>query len=166
MPAHLTDPATFRDCLSRWASGVTVVTTHQAGARWGFTATSFSGLSMDPPLVLVCLDLRARCRYAFDESAGFAVHLLEAGQQALASRFATRHVDKFEGVATRPGLFGVPLLDGALSRMECRTADRIVAGDHVILVGEVLRVRLGDGEPLVFHGRAFHGLRRHEVAAA
>jgi flavin reductase ActVB len=166
MSRHPTDRGTFRDSLSRWASGVSVVTTQHDGERWGFTATSFTGLSMDPPLVLVCLDLGSRCRAAFDASAGFAVHLLEAGQQQVAQRFAAKRIDKFHGLVTQAGLFGVPLLEGALARLECRTTDRVVAGDHVILVGEVLQARLTDGDPLIFHDRAFRDLRRLEVAAA
>ncbi|MFI6277220.1 flavin reductase family protein [Streptomyces sp. NPDC050988] len=150
----------LRDSLSQWPSGVAVVTTMDSGGvRRGFTATAFSSLSMDPPLVLVCLDRGADCRPAFATADAMAVHLLRDDQAQLARRFATKNIDKYDGLPTSEGLCGVPLLGGVLARIECVLDRRIDAGDHVILVGLVHRCEVFAGRPLVYFARAFHGLQ-------
>ena len=154
------DRTVLRDMLSRWPSGVAVVTTvDRAGARRGFTATAFSSLSMDPPMVLVCLDRAADCHPAFASAEVMAVHLLNEDQAHLAQRFATKNIDKYDGLPASEGLGGVPLLGGVLARVECALERRIDAGDHVILIGLVRRCEVFTGAPLVYFGRAFHGLR-------
>ncbi|MFG2822897.1 flavin reductase family protein [Kitasatospora sp. NPDC048365] len=158
MQPYPIDPGELREAMGRWPSGVTVVTTADptTGRPWGFTATSFTSLSMRPPLVLVCLDLGAECRPAFQRAAGFAVHILRSGQRGTAERFATRGVDKFaDGVGVRRGLYDVPLLDGAAATLECRLTERLPGGDHLILIGAVQRVTPGPDEPLLYHRRAF-----------
>lgn len=146
----------LREALACWPSGVTVVTTLDLTARpRGFTASSFTSLSMDPPLVLVCLDRGADCRPAFEHARTFAVHILGSEQHELARRFASRDVDKFAGTAVRRGLGGAPLLDGAAARLECRMERSLPGGDHVILVGRVERIVLGRSAPLLYHQRAF-----------
>ncbi|MGW3204257.1 flavin reductase family protein [Streptomyces sp. NPDC001135] len=153
-------PELFRDSMRQWATGITVVTAADAAGRpHGFTASSFTAVSMAPPLVLVCLDRNANCLETFRASAWFAVHVLRDDQEGLAVRFARKDADKFAGSATRSGLGGAPLLDGTLTRLECRTADRIAAGDHVILLGEVHRACVREGEPLLYYQRAFHRIR-------
>ncbi|BCL32509.1 flavin reductase family protein [Streptomyces aurantiacus] len=150
----------LRDSLSRWPSGVAVVTTvDSGGVRRGFTATAFSSLSMDPPLVLVCLDRGADCHPAFATADAMAVHLLRDDQAQLARRFATKDIDKYDGLPASEGLRGVPLLAGVLARIECLLDRRIDAGDHVILVGLVCRCEVFAGQPLVHFARAFHGLQ-------
>ncbi|MFJ4950288.1 flavin reductase family protein [Streptomyces sp. NPDC088760] len=157
------DSATLRDCLARWPSGVAVVTAVDGdGVRRGFTATAFSSLSARPPLVLVCLDRSADCHPSFDRAEAMAVHLLRDDQAGLAERFATKGVDKYAGLASTPGLDGVPLLDGVLARMECELVDRFDGGDHVILVGLVRRSEVFSGRPLVYCGRAFRSLPAEE----
>ncbi|MEV4432237.1 flavin reductase family protein [Streptomyces sp. NPDC049555] len=152
-------PDLFRAALSRWASGVTVVTTSDAQGRGhGFTASAFSSVSLDPALVLVCLDNRANCFEAFQQSEGFVVHLLAQGQQDLAGRFASKGADKFAGTDVQLSSRGLPLLPGALARLECRTERRIPGGDHLILIGEVHHAQDGEGEPLVYYQRGFHEL--------
>lgn len=152
-------PDLFRAALSRWASGVTVVTTTDAdGRNHGFTASAFSSVSLDPALVLVCLDNRANCFDAFDKSEGFVIHLLAQGQEGLAGKFASKGADKFAGTDVRLSERGLPLLPGALARLECRTERRIPGGDHLILIGEVHHADQGDGEPLVYYQRGFHEL--------
>ncbi|MEV8441838.1 flavin reductase family protein [Actinosynnema sp. NPDC051121] len=149
----------FKEALSRWASGVTVVTTADGGRDpHGFTATSFTAASLAPPMVLVCLDRSAACLPAFLRSDWLAVHLLRRAQQPLAERFARKGTDKFAGLRTRSGLGGVPLLDGALAVLECGVAGRFDAGDHVVLLAEVRRSATDDGEPLLHHRRGFRGL--------
>jgi flavin reductase ActVB len=149
----------LREALSRWPSGVTVVTTADRADRpRGFTATSFSSLSSSPPLVLVCLDLGAECRSTFERAEAFAVHILGRGQRELALRFATRGADKFTGAPTAPGLAGIPLFDGTAARLECRLQECLPGGDHLILIGRVERVSLGEEQPLLYHQREFHEL--------
>ncbi|MCC3770841.1 flavin reductase family protein [Streptomyces sp. UNOC14_S4] len=149
----------FRATLAHWVSGVTVVTTTDArGRSHGFTASSFSSVSLDPPLVLVCLDNSANCFDAFDTSDGFVVHLLARGQEELAGRFASKGTDKFTGLETERSARGLPLLPGALARLECRTERRIPGGDHLILLGEVSFAEEHEGEPLVYYRRGFHRL--------
>lgn len=151
--------ASLRDSLSLWTSGVTVVTTADpAGKQRGFTATSFSALSMDPPLVLVCLNKSADCRPAFESADALAVHILRSNQAHIAKAFAAKGADKYEGLSTSEGIGGVPLLDGVLSRLECTLVRLVDGGDHVILIGLVRRSSISEGSPLVYFGRSFHDL--------
>lgn len=151
------DPADFRNAMARFASGVTVVTARDATGRpFGFTASAFSSLSLDPPLVLVCLERRAESFPAFNTATAFAVSILAAGQSELALKFATRGADKFAGspVADGPAT-GLPLVQGTIAQVECRLHERLDGGDHIILVGHVVRAALGAGEPLLHFNRAF-----------
>lgn len=150
------DPTDFRNAMSKFASGVTVVTAHAPdGTPVGFTASAFSSLSLDPPLILVCLDRRAECFEAFQHADTFGVSILRHGQDAIAMRFATRGADKFGVADTSPGESGVPLVDGAIARVECTMHERVEGGDHVILVGEVTKAVTEDGEPLLHYARQF-----------
>ncbi|UNT00811.1 flavin reductase family protein [Streptomyces tubbatahanensis] len=149
----------YRAALARWPSGVAVVTARDGGGRpYGFTATAFSSLSAEPPMVLVCLGREADCRPVFEAAEAMAVHLLRDDQVAVAGRFATKNVDKYEGLHTSSGLAGVPLLTEALATIECVLERRIDAGDHIILVGRVERCTAFGGRPLVYFSRTFHSL--------
>ncbi len=162
--AEPVDPALFRDSMSRWATGVTVVTTSdEEGRHHGFTANSFTAVSLVPPMVLVCLDRVANCLGAFAASPRLAVHVLRHDQEELAVRFSRKEADKFAGAVVEDGVADVPLLAGALARLECQVTDRVWAGDHLILIAEVCRAEVGrpeaaDGEPLVYYRQAFHRL--------
>ena len=144
----------FRDALAAFATGVTIVTARDAnGMRVGLTANSFNSVSLDPPLVLWSLARAAGSMPAFTRGSHYAINILAADQHALAVRFASKDVDRFEGVAFRPGSSGVPLLDGAAAVFECFNRSRYQEGDHVIFVGEVesCERRVG-ASPLIFHG--------------
>jgi len=152
------DGAAFREAMARFASGVTVVTAQSPrdGRLAGFTASAFSSLSLDPPLVLVCLDRRADSFETFAQAEVMAISVLAYGQQELAMRFATKGIDKFAGQPLETGeATGLPLVRGALAHVECTMHDRLDGGDHVILVGRVLRVAVREGEPLVHFNRRF-----------
>ncbi|MGQ9724521.1 MAG: flavin reductase family protein [Tepidimonas sp.] len=151
-------PERFRAALGRFATGVTIVTARAAdGAPVGLTANSFNSVSLEPPLVLWSLGLRSRALPVFQTATHYAVHVLAADQQALAERFACPHVDRWAGVDWCPGTGGVPLLAGAAAVFECRSRSRYPEGDHVILVGEVLRCRHDSAaSPLLYHGGRFH----------
>lgn len=163
------DVAAYKDALARFPSGVCVVTTVDESERpWGFTASAFCALSLDPPLVLVCLDQRADSHATFVAANGFAISILASHQMALALRFATRAIEKFEGVAIRYGsATGLPLIPEAVVHLECRMHQTVPIGDHTILVGEVVGAVVAEGEPLVTHNRqygAFLERRRDTVA--
>lgn len=143
----------FRSALGSFATGVTIVTTHDGKAQdVGMTASSFNSVSLDPPMVLWSLSKSSGSLSAFMETDHFAVHVLACDQQALSDKFAKRGEDKFSGVATERGVDNVPLLQGCSARFQCRTAFRYEGGDHVILVGEVLDFDHFPREPLLFHG--------------
>jgi 3-hydroxy-9,10-secoandrosta-1,3,5(10)-triene-9,17-dione monooxygenase reductase component len=129
------------------------------GARVGCTASSFNTVSLEPPLVLWSLGLRAASLSAFRATDHFGVSILAEDQRDLALHFARPAEDKFAGIAIREGAHGVPLISGALAHLECRIVARYAGGDHEIMLGEVLDLERRDGAPLVYHRGGFHGLR-------
>jgi flavin reductase (DIM6/NTAB) family NADH-FMN oxidoreductase RutF len=150
------DTRHFRHALSQFATGVTVITTRtDNGGYLGMTATSFNSVSLDPPLVLWSLGDRASSLAAFSSSTHYVVNVLAADQATLATRFASRIQDRFEGVEFDLSQTGQPILRGALAWFECANRSRYPEGDHVIFVGEVARCEFAAGAPLVFHGGAF-----------
>ena len=153
-------PDDFRHVLSHFASGVTIVTTCDADQRpTGLTASAFASVSLDPPLVLICVDHKSQSFPHMRESGRFAINILNQEHEALSRRFASSRLDKFDGVAFRMGTLGVPLIDQALGSLECRTVNAHVEGDHTIFVGRVESVHVGEGEPLVYYSGRYHRLR-------
>jgi len=149
---HPPDPETLRRALGSFVTGVTVVTTRDAvGAPHGFTANSFTSVSLDPPLVLVCVGYEVERMDAYRRCRGFAINVLDASQRALSDRFATKRPDRFDGVRWRPGTHGAPILEGGIAALECAPWQRIEAGDHMILIGRVLRCEdADDRRPLAY----------------
>lgn len=147
----------LRTALGRFATGVTVVTTLAGDEPLGITANSFSSVSLDPPLVLWSPARVSRRFPAFEAASHFAVHILAEGQQVLAEHFA-RHGDGMERFGYAPGHGGAPLIEGCAARFECRHAARFDGGDHLICVGEVLRLDQSDLPPLLFYGGAYRAL--------
>lgn len=153
------DGRALRDTLGRFATGVTIVTTRTGeGAPVGITANSFSSLSLDPPLILWSLALKSPNLPAFAEGRAFVVNILGHHQDALAMQFARPSDDKFDGVAHGDNAAGVPLLEGALARLECRVEFTRSAGDHLLIVGRVHAISAGEGEPLLFYQGGFQRL--------
>ena len=148
----------FRAALGMFATGVTIVTSRDAGgAPVGLTANSFNSVSLAPPLVLWSLSRRAGTMPAFRAGSHYAINILAAEQKGLAERFAARDVDRWEGVARREGLGGAPVLEGCVASFECFNRSRYEEGDHVIFVGEVERCTHRPGvPPLLFHGGRFY----------
>jgi flavin reductase ActVB len=129
---------TFKDVQSYLAGAVTIVTTRdEEGKPWGFTATSFCSLSLDPPLVLVCLAQSADCYPAFLNCSLFAVNMLSKRQQDLSQRFASKGDAKYQDMRFQDGQMGMPLLPDSLAFLECRVQAVYPGGDHIILVGLV-----------------------------
>jgi flavin reductase (DIM6/NTAB) family NADH-FMN oxidoreductase RutF len=147
----------LRDALGRFATGVTVVTTMTPRGPLGITANSFASVSMAPPLVLWSPARKSRRFPAFEAASHFAIHVLSAGQRGLAERFALPG-DGFAGVEFGSGFGAAPLIDGCAARFECRHAAGYDGGDHLIVVGEVLRLKQDDLAPLIFHRGEYGGL--------
>lgn len=136
------DARTLRDALGLFATGVTIVTTYDAdGKPVGLTANSFTSVSLDPPLLLVCIANGARCLPCFEANDRFAVNVLQIGQQPASDRFARRGEDRFAETPWEKGEFGSPVLTGSLTSFECKRHEMHEGGDHVILVGEVLKAQ-------------------------
>ncbi|MHC3366084.1 flavin reductase family protein [Rhodococcus aetherivorans] len=150
----------YREALSRFPSGVTIVVTEDpTGAPRGFTASAFTAVSQDPPLVLVCLTKSADSYPAFTAAEKFAIHFAADGNTSVAIRFATKGADKFAGGDFDEHPDGLPALRGAIARLSCSMHARYDGGDHDILVGRVEGVHLGKAEtPAVYHARRFHTL--------
>ena len=154
-------PEDFRAALSRFPSGITVVTSRGAGgALHGITVSAFCSVSLTPPLVLACIEKTTGSHVAIHDSGVFAVNILAAGQDELSDRFALPSLEKFEGISCRNGLGNVPILNDALVTLECRVENAFDGGDHTIFVGSVEHASIRDGEPLVY----FHGSYRDLLA--
>jgi flavin reductase (DIM6/NTAB) family NADH-FMN oxidoreductase RutF len=153
------DPAVLRGLLRRQASTVTVVTAPGPPPA-GFTATSFTSVSLHPPVVSFGLGRGTSSWPAVNRAGHVAVHLLAAGQREVAARFATSGIDRFGGPTRwHLGPHGVPLLDGTLAWLLCRVVDRVEVGDHTVVLATPLLGRHGDGEPLLYHDGRYAGLQ-------
>jgi flavin reductase (DIM6/NTAB) family NADH-FMN oxidoreductase RutF len=158
-----TDPTSYRDTMGAFATGVTVVTTAVDGELYGITANSFTSVSLEPMLVLVCLQDSSRALELLTRSDAFSVNVLAAGQADLSRRFADRSrptgAGAFDGVAISVGASGCPNIVDCAAVLDCRLYQRYPGGDHAIVVGEVVaygaRLEL---EPLVFHGGNYRPL--------
>jgi|SRR5215471_6463702 len=152
--------AEFRRVLSHFASGVTIVTTCDGDKRpTGLTASAFTSVSLEPPLVLVCIDHKSQSHAPLVEGGCFAVNILSVDQQALSRKFATTRLDKFDGVEFRLSELGLPIIAAAIAHLECVTVSTHVAGDHTILVGRVEEATAGIGEPLLYFRGQYDRLR-------
>lgn len=157
------DPDTFRATLGRFASGVTVLTAVDAEGRdHGMTVSAFCSLSLDPPLVLACIDRSAGMHDLLTEGTPFMVHVLAAGQEALSRRFATgEQGDRFAGLGYERTSGGAALLEGVLAWLECRVTARHPGGDHTIVVGAVEQMGTHDAaRPLLYYRSGYASLER------
>ena len=155
------DSDLFRAVLGRFATGITVITAvDEAATPHGMTVSAFSSLSLDPPLILVCVANDATMAPLLARANSFAVNVLSDGQEALSRRFAGKIDDRFAGVGYRAGEQGNPLLDDVLAWLECRIVARHPAGDHVIVVGRVEDAGVHDGRPLLYYRGGYAQLER------
>jgi 4-nitrophenol 2-monooxygenase / 4-nitrocatechol 4-monooxygenase, reductase component len=152
----------YREAAGHFTTGVAVITTLHEGRRYGVTASAVSSLSLDPPMLLVCLNRGLATRDAVVAARRFAVNVLAEDQAAIAMQFATRAPDKFAGIPLADGIEGVPLLTDALAHLQCTLVDPVDAATHTVLLAEVDEVRVGDGSPLAYFRGSFG---RFEVAA-
>ncbi len=153
----------FREALRNFASGVTVVTTADQDRPAGMTVSAFSAVSLDPPLIQICVDRQAFTHEVIARAGQFAVNILAEDQAHLSRLFASHEQHKFASVSYRRSDTGLPLLDGVLTALECRVVEAVAAGDHTIYIGEVLTTHIGAGAPLLYYQLAYHQLPDLEV---
>jgi flavin reductase (DIM6/NTAB) family NADH-FMN oxidoreductase RutF len=151
------DDKRFKHTLARWTSGVTVVTTHYDNAWQGITVSSFSSVSLEPPLILICIGKQLYTNEAITTSGAFAVNILKVEQVELGKRFAgmiPELEDRFEGLVCETANTGAPILPGVSAWLDCRVRHAYDGGDHTIFVGEVMATGVGDEEqPLLYYNR-------------
>ena len=154
-PGPAFDGAVFRRVIGNFMTGVVVITTEHDGARRGMTVSAVSSLSLDPPMLLVCLNAASATQEAVHRSGRFAVNILAEHQGHIAERFARPGSDdKFAGLETSPGRTGVPVLPGVLATVECRVAEVVGGGSHRVFLAEAVHADATEGSPLAyFRGR-------------
>ena len=153
------DPALFRQLLGRFATGVTVVTARTSGGNpAGMTASAVTSVSLDPPLLLVCVDRQHDMHPALEAGTRFALNVLAADQEWLSRRFASDLEDRFDGVGYRETKDGIPLLDGTVAAIECTKHATVPGGDHTIFIGLVTGGAVTDRRPLLYYRGGYAAL--------
>jgi flavin reductase (DIM6/NTAB) family NADH-FMN oxidoreductase RutF len=151
----------FKKALQLWASGVAVVTTssEKFGIQ-GMTVTAFSSVSVNPPQVLVCINESADTGEGIHESRYFAVNVLNSDQQTLSNQFAggSSQQQRFENTDWKPGITGAPILNSSLMSLDCKVVEKVLAGTHWIIIGEVQECVCRSGEPLLYYCGAYRRL--------
>ncbi|HLH77464.1 MAG TPA: flavin reductase family protein [Candidatus Binataceae bacterium] len=141
----------LRRVMGHFATGVAVITTFSSeGVLHGMTANSLTSVSLDPPLLLACVDKRTESYPCFESSRVFTVNILAEDQEDLSRRFATSGTNKFEGVAYQRGANGCPIIHGALAYLECKLYGACDGGDHTIYIGQIEQAETREGRPLLF----------------
>jgi flavin reductase (DIM6/NTAB) family NADH-FMN oxidoreductase RutF len=148
--ARTLTPDEFREVISHFASGVTVITAVDGGRAFGTTASAVTSLSLEPPMLLICMNKQSETGRAVARSKRFGVNILGADQIDLAQRFAQKGGDKFAGVPVTPGKWGEPLFDDALATLECRVAEETSGGTHYVFLAEVESGAARGGVPLAY----------------
>ncbi|MEZ5398352.1 MAG: flavin reductase family protein [Bryobacteraceae bacterium] len=158
-PPPLADFDAFRRACGRFATGIAIATIADAsGAPQGMTVNSFTSVSADPALVLICVDFGCNLLPAFQTASHYGINVLSERQQDLSDRFACRGHDRFDGVDWYAGETGVPLLRGSLAHLECGVKQVVDAGDHSILLGQVHYAHVFSGRPLLYFESAYRRL--------
>lgn len=160
MTAALQRPAAeeFREVIGHFATGVTIVTARHDGTPFGTTASAVCSLSLEPPMLLVCMNKTSRTGQAIEADGRFAVNILSEDQPELAKRFA-RKGGGFDDIPVEPGSWGEPLLSEALATLECHVAEEVTGGTHTVFIAEVARATVRRGAaPLAYFRGQFHAL--------
>lgn len=168
-PSHPFDPKEFRNALSCFPTGVCLITTRRPdGKREGLTANSFSSVSLNPPMVLWSLVRRSLSAAAFRDAEFFAINVMAADQEALSTHFSRKAEDKFAVFESSfvEGLGGIPVLEGAVARFECRNQFQNYGGDHIVFIGTVERYACWAREPLLFHRGRYAAIDRKDAEPA
>jgi 4-nitrophenol 2-monooxygenase / 4-nitrocatechol 4-monooxygenase, reductase component len=145
------DPTVFRDVIGHFATGVTIITTCDGNSDFGVTVSAVTSLSLEPPMLLVCLNGSSRTGQAVARTRGFAVNILGVHQIELAKLFATPRDDKFAGLDLRYGDLGHPLLADAIAHVECEVVEEARGGTHTVFLAEVRRAERFEGAPLLYY---------------
>lgn len=154
------DSAVFRRTIGHFASGVAVITTSHGTRDFGMTASAVTSLSLEPPMLVICINRKSPTHEAIGSSDRFAVNVLSRPQERLARHFATPSDDKFAGVDVTEGKLGMPLLDGCVANFECEVVSRATGGTHTIFIAEVLTaVAHARRDPLLYYCGRFGRLR-------
>jgi flavin reductase (DIM6/NTAB) family NADH-FMN oxidoreductase RutF len=153
------DDAHFRLAMSHFASGVTIVTTELEGRSFGMTVASFASLSLNPKLVLVCIEKSVKTHDAIAAAGKFGVSILASDQTDISSKFASRADDKFTGVEIFRGALDLPMITGALTTIQCNVQSQLPGGDHSIFVGEVIDIQTREGDPLLYFRSGYREMR-------
>jgi flavin reductase (DIM6/NTAB) family NADH-FMN oxidoreductase RutF len=149
----------FRRACGRFATGVSIASVlDHLGAPHGLTVSSFTSVSLNPPLILICLGHEVAAIEMFRKAKCFGINILGEDQRHLSDRFARKGHDRFDGLEWFPGETGAPLLAGILAHIECAVYKRITAGDHDIFLGEMLSARVHKGEPLIHFSSRYRKL--------
>lgn len=155
---------TFKAIMGSYPTGATVITTStQEGVPVGLTVNSFTSVSMDPPLVLFCVDHRAGSLHAFRESKKFTIHVLSENQKKECFKFAGKDSDKFSTVNWDFSELGNPVFANAAGVIECKTINEVEAGDHTIFIGEVVHISQSEEEPMLYYRREVGGVPKDWV---
>lgn len=141
----------FRDVIGRFATGVTVITARHDDTDYGITASAVASLTLDPPMLLACVNKQTGTENAISHSGAFAVNILDEDQGEMAMRFARPDSDKFQGVEVSYGELGEPVLDGVLAHLECRVAEQVTGGTHSVFLAEVQKAEAREGTPLTYY---------------
>jgi flavin reductase (DIM6/NTAB) family NADH-FMN oxidoreductase RutF len=160
------DVKDFRRACGKFPTGITVTTLVGAdGQPYGITLNSFTSISLTPPLVLVCIDHRASILPLCGIGRHFGINILGDCQEDLSVRFSGKWSDRFVGVRWQPGVTGVPLLEDVPATLECITTEMIRAGDHWIVIGQALHVRISEKSPLAYFASSYGKVARHQPDA-
>ncbi len=150
----------FKAVMGLRASGVAIVTARAGDEIHGMTMSDFAGVSLSPPLVLICADKTANTLRVIEKGGNFAINVLARGQDALSNKFASKKDEwtRFEGLDCGRAVTGAPLIPGALASLDCTVVAQHDAGDHIIVVGLIEATQRSAGEPLLFFGGAYRAL--------
>ncbi len=157
-PASVTSEE-FRHACGRFATGITIATVMDSeGVPHGLTVNSFTSVSLEPPLISICLGHAVTMIDLFREANFFGINVLTDQQRHLSDHFARKGHDRFQGVAWTPGQTGVPLIYDVLAAVECQVEQRIPVGDHDIFIGRMVAARLSEGSPLLYFASGYRKL--------
>ncbi|MGX9134327.1 flavin reductase family protein [Rummeliibacillus sp. JY-2-4R] len=146
----------FREVMGNYPTGVTVITaTDSEGKPVGLTVNSFASVSMNPLMVLWCIDHKVSTLQTFVEGGKFAVHILAGDQQELCKTFSSKGVDRFSACSWNFSENQLPIIDDTFAVLECKTTQTVEAGDHTILIGEVIHIQKDEKDPMLYHRRHF-----------
>lgn len=146
----------YRNIIGHFSSGVTIITTSLDGEKYGVTASSVTSVSLEPPLLLVCVNKNTGTCHAVSQSKVFGVHILNNEQEKLARQFATPNIDKFENVEVDYGHLNVPILKNNLAYLECKVVNEYSEGTHSVFIGEVVNTSANiDEKPLAYYRGKF-----------